>query len=69
MKTIRYYVRSVYGVERVYLADSEQAAQVSTLTRRKTVERADLLALAALGCDLLQVTDPRFDAAGFLASR
>lgn len=54
---IRYYVRHIYGVPRIYLADTEQAKAIATLTRRKTVEEVDLKALETLGFVLVEVLD------------
>lgn len=58
MKTIKFYSCRSYGVARVYLADSAQAATVSILTGKKTVDLNDLLALQTLGCTIEQVPDP-----------
>lgn len=57
--TIQFYSRSAYGVDRLYLVDIEQAELIRTLTRRKTIEIADLRALQNLGFTVQQVADPR----------
>lgn len=49
---IEYYKKNVYGVEQIYLHDSEQKAAVQKLTGKKTVSEEDLKALTVLGCEI-----------------
>lgn len=62
MKSIPYFTRQSYGVSRLYIANNELARLVATLTRRKTVENTDLLALQEMGFSLVQVADPSLPA-------
>lgn len=55
MKTIKYFSREVYGIERHYIVEPEIAKAVSTLTRRETIDGADMKALKALGFKLERV--------------
>lgn len=55
---IKYYVKSVYGKDTVYLADSEQASYIQALTGCKTVTLTHMKALESLGFQLVQSDRP-----------
>lgn len=52
---IRYSTRSVYGNDLHYVVDPHQAEVIGALTGRKTLTSADMLALRALGHEVVQV--------------
>lgn len=57
---IQYFVRFNYGSYAEYLADPAQAAALSGVTGRRTINASDREALSALtGCKWELVVDPR----------
>jgi hypothetical protein len=52
---IKYYVKSVYGNEYMYIKDEVLAKQIKVLTGRKTVTTEQLQALEVLGFKLIKV--------------
>ena len=56
MKTIKYYVKNTFGIDKLYPA--EFLEELKTITRRKTLERADIAAFKALGIEFEQVLAP-----------
>ena len=52
MKTINFYKKNVYGVEKFYIVDETQAKLVSTLTGKKTIDESDIGALKSLGLEV-----------------
>lgn len=64
MSTIPVYVRSVYGVPKVYAMDPEQASYLSALTGCKTLEHRHLCALEGLGYTIEQRPDPKLTVPG-----
>ena len=56
--TITVYLRSAYGEERVYPADSYQAAAISDLTGCKTLTPSHIQALVDLGFEFAEVPAP-----------
>lgn len=58
--TLRYFVRFNYGSYTEYLADPAQAAALSSVTGKKTINASDRESLSALtGCTWELVQDPR----------
>lgn len=55
---IKVYVKSVYGVDRTYVADPIVAQAIVALTNAKTLEDRHMSALRALGFTFEQVIDP-----------
>ena len=55
---IHYYIKSVYGANKYYIANPDQASAIATLTRRKTVDASDMKALEAMGYTLERVHEP-----------
>ncbi len=56
---IKYYTRSVYGNDNIYIADSEQAQLVFALTGTKTLLPHQKSALEALGFTFEEVLAPK----------
>jgi hypothetical protein len=57
--TIKYYIKSVYGNELIYLADEKQASLWYQLTNKKTITQGQIETLANLtGVEFLQVIAP-----------
>jgi hypothetical protein len=69
--TVTVHRRSVYGRVLIYAADADQARHLERMTRRRTLEDADVDALRALGVRVVyDQTGPRDDrAAGISACR
>ena len=56
---IQYYVKQVYGVNKMYITDDRQAKLIQTLTNKKTIDQNDIEALTELtGCAWVQVFAP-----------
>lgn len=53
--TIEYFKKAVYGIDKLYVKDEEKAKLIYMLTGRKTLSAMDIVALTALGFDLIQV--------------
>lgn len=53
------YVRSVYGNEHIYVADSDKARALASLTSSKTLTHSHVRALQELGFTFEHVADPR----------
>lgn len=49
---IKYYIKNVYGVDRIYIKNADQARAISALTGQKTVSAAQLEALKLLGVNI-----------------
>ena len=59
MSTIKYFRKNVYGKEMIYIDPSCPASlMVFALTRRKTIERSDIVALEKLGHSFEEVLAP-----------
>ena len=57
---INYYRKNVYGVEKIYIEDKTQAACVSMLTGKMTVDQRDIDAIKELsGATFTEVIAPR----------
>ena len=54
---IKYYKKSNYGKERIYLEDNKDAKAVRKLTGKKTVTKEDLENLERLGVTTKQVVN------------
>ena len=54
---IKYYKKSNYGKERIYLEDNKDAQAVQNLTVKKTVTKEDLKNLEKLGVKTKQVVN------------
>ena len=54
---IKYYKKSNYGKERIYLEDNKDAKAVQNLTGKKTVTKEDLKNLEKLGVKTRQVVN------------
>lgn len=52
MPVIKYYIKNVYGVDRIYIKDKDQADAFYALTGSKTVSAAQLAALKILGFEV-----------------
>jgi hypothetical protein len=63
---ITYYEKTNYGAPAFYIA-SEHRDAVQTLTKKKTIDHADIKALRALGFSVNQVIDP--SAISFMTDR
>lgn len=55
---IHFYYRELYGNAMYYFADETEAKVVRVLTGRKTMTQNDIVALRALGCNLIEVENP-----------
>lgn len=58
MKTIEVFVRSVYGVPKVYPA-SEAAELIAEIAGTKTLDHKTLALAERLGFEIKQVADPK----------
>lgn len=56
---ITYYVKNVYGNDRLYIADEEKAHAIALLTGSKTLSQQHIEGLQALGYTLTEVIAPR----------
>lgn len=57
---IEYYVKSVYGIECMYIKDQETAHNFRQLTERKTISHSDMNAVAKLfAVEFIQVLPPK----------
>lgn len=54
--TIQYYIKDVYGLPCMYIANAEQANAIRKLTGRKTISKSDIQALNSLGLDFQEIT-------------
>lgn len=59
MKTIQYYTKNVYGLERIYISDPEIAKNIRVLTGQKTIDTQHIQALIELGFEFEQVLPPK----------
>lgn len=59
---IPYYVRSVYGVNRMYIADAEQASTIAGLVKMRTLDPDDKERFEKLGIEFEKVHDPGTEA-------
>lgn len=57
-KTIEFYSKEVYGLEKFYVVDEKMSATISKLTGRKTLLTSDFEALKSLGFTFKQVIKP-----------
>jgi hypothetical protein len=64
--TITFYEKTNYGAPAFYIA-SEHRDAVQTLTKKKTIDHADIKALRALGFSVDQVIEP--GAIAFMTNR
>ena len=56
---IPYYIKSIYGSDKAYIADADLARKVTRLTGRTTLTPTDYAALEDLGFTFTQVLPPR----------
>lgn len=56
---IKYYVKSVYGRDVVYVAEALVAEHIKTLTGRKTLSMDDMRVLVQMGHELEESLPPR----------
>lgn len=56
---INYYVKSVYGNEMAYIADTKKLQAISILTGQKTLSARHMEALEELGFSFKEVIAPR----------
>jgi len=54
---LQYYIKRVYGKQRVYLKDIKRQAAIELLTGRKTILSSDVEALKMLGFDFEEVKE------------
>ena len=59
MKTIQYYTKNVYGLERIYILDPETAVNIQVLTKQKTIDLEHIKSLEILGFEFEQVLPPK----------
>lgn len=52
---IQYYIKNVFGNDNIYIKDKAINKNISTLTKKKTLDRNDIIALEKLGFILEQV--------------
>ncbi len=62
------YTRSVYGIDRTYVADPDMARAIAGLTGAKTLESRHVAALRALGFTFRAVLPPGAALALFLGA-
>lgn len=55
---VDFYVRSVYGSDRMYVKDETQAKAIFALTKQKTLSPENLRALRFLGVEMNQILPP-----------
>ena len=58
MTIIQYYIKSIYGVERMYISDPTVAESVSLLTGQRTLSWVHIAALERLGFKFEQILSP-----------
>lgn len=56
--TIQYYIKSVYGTDKKYVADWRIMKLISALTHQATISSSHILALEQLGHKFEQVLPP-----------
>ena len=59
MKTIQYYTKNVYGLERIYILDPETAVNIQVLTKQKTIDLEHIKSLEILGFEFERVLPPK----------
>ena len=60
MQRIEYYQRSNFGnAPRIYIEDTQTAADLERLTGRRTHTLQDLQILTSIGAQFVEVADPR----------
>ena len=59
MKTIQYYTKNVYGLERIYISDPDIAQAIARLTKQKTIDLEHIKSLEILGFEFEQVLPPK----------
>ena len=57
MSIMKYYRKSVYGKELMYLADKQQRDSVELISERKSITQKDMLALGMLGFTFEEITE------------
>lgn len=58
-KEIKFYTKSVYGNDNIYIADMRTKNLVATLTHKETINTSDMLALEELGFIFKEVLVPK----------
>jgi hypothetical protein len=56
---INYYIKNVYGLERIYISDPDVAIAIQKLTNQKTIDSRHIEALENLGFTFEQVLPPK----------
>jgi hypothetical protein len=56
--TLQYYTKNHFGIDRMYIADPEQARAFYMLTQRKIILPEHIEALSMIGITLERVNNP-----------
>lgn len=56
---IEYYIKNVYGIDRIYIKDQKVAEIIARITGRKTLEQIHLNYFKELGINFVEIIPPK----------
>lgn len=56
---VEYYIKNVYGIDRIYIKDPKLAEAIARITGKKTIEENQIENFKELGIEFIEVVRPK----------